>query len=227
MGAMGAGAAVRPAACDPHAAGGPAARRVPGWAVRAAGTWGRGAGPAGTRPRGGVRGRKAGGAVAAADGGAAPSGGAQGTAQWHDARMGKENPTMEECLQWRFWNLWGGTSRCRQVLNRAPQSAVGGPHYVFRCPDLMDKRLLALARLLCPLGEAQMDLPTMDALARMPIAYPELLAMETNQLAIRLIELRLAANVGEDVASTVLRNPTLLLQAHVHEEEDAAPGGHP
>jgi len=120
---------------------------------------------------------------------------------------------MEECLTWRFWNLWGGTSRCRQYLSRAPQSPSGGPHYVFRCPDLMDKRLLALARLLCPLGETQMDLPTMDALARMPIAHPELLALETNQVALRLIQLRLKASAAEDVAKAVIRNPPLLLPA--------------
>lgn len=133
--------------------------------------------------------------------------------EWHDNRMGsegfgKQGATMEETLVWRFWREWGGNKHCRAMINGAPQRPSGGRNYVYRVPEMMEERLLALRRLLCPNND-DMTLEMLEHIMRIPIKEPRVLSLSAAEMAQRIVELRFVTRTN--IVNLVIQEPEVLM----------------
>mmetsp|Transcript_18791 Transcript_18791/g.52362 ORF Transcript_18791/g.52362 Transcript_18791/m.52362 type:complete len:219 (-) Transcript_18791:260-916(-) len=132
---------------------------------------------------------------------------------WADNRigsggMGKEGASMEEALVWRFWREWGGNKHCRAMINGAPTKPSGGRNYVYRNPQMMEERLLALRRLVCPRDE-DMTRDLLEHIMRIPIKEPRILSLSPSEMAMRIVELRFLTR--QDVVQLIIFEPQVLM----------------
>ena len=105
----------------------------------------------------------------------------------------KGTSTRAEDLKVRFWNLWGGSKRCREVMTKSDRRSV------YRTPERLE---LAVLRL-------DVFAPFLDAPLLLHGA-PELLAFDTDEIVRRLVKMKEVFPSG-DVGFVCTGTPELLL----------------
>lgn len=105
----------------------------------------------------------------------------------------KGTSTREEDLKVRFWNLWGGSKKCRDVMTKSGRGSV------YRDPQRLERAVLALDRVV----------PFVDAPLLLHRA-PELLEMETEELVRRLAKMKWLFP-KQDVGFVATQTPELLM----------------
>jgi len=106
----------------------------------------------------------------------------------------KGTSTREGDIIARFWNLWGGSNRCRQILTKSARDSI------YRTPGRLEAKLLALDRVF----------PFLDV----PLFIhkePRLFEVDTNELIIRVAKCRDVFRSGS-VAHVVTLAPGILLE---------------
>ena len=94
----------------------------------------------------------------------------------------------------RFWNLWGGSNRCRQILTKSSRESI------YRTPARLEAKLLALDRVF----------PFLDVPLFMH-KDPRLFEVETNELIVRIAKCRDVFKSGS-VSHVVTLAPGILLE---------------
>ena len=94
----------------------------------------------------------------------------------------------------RFWNLWGGSNRCRQILTKSSRESI------YRTPERLEAKLLALDRVF----------PFLDVPLFMH-KDPRLFEVETNELIVRIAKCRDVFKSGS-VSHVVTLAPGILLE---------------
>jgi len=105
----------------------------------------------------------------------------------------KGTSTREEDLKVRFWNLWGGSKKCRDVMTKSGRGSV------YRDPQRLERAVLALDRVV----------PFVDAPLLLHRA-PELLEMDTEELVRRLAKMKWLFP-KQDVGFVATQTPELLM----------------
>ena len=93
----------------------------------------------------------------------------------------------------RFWNLWGGSKKCRDVMTKSARGSV------YRDPARLERAVLALDRVV----------PFVDAPLLLHRA-PELLEMDTEELVRRLVKMKWLFP-KRDVGFLATQTPELLM----------------
>lgn len=104
----------------------------------------------------------------------------------------KGTSTRAEDLKVRFWNLWGGSKQCRDVMVKSARDSV------YRNPERLERAVLNLDRVA----------PFVDSPLLLHRA-PELLAMETEEIVRRLVKMKDV--IPRDVGFVATQTPALLL----------------
>lgn len=104
----------------------------------------------------------------------------------------KGTSTREDDLKVRFWNLWGGSKTCREVMVKSARDSV------YRNPEGLERAVLSLDRVA----------PFVDSPLLLHRA-PELLAMPTGEIVRRLVKMRDV--IPRDVGFVATQMPALLL----------------
>ena len=105
----------------------------------------------------------------------------------------KGTSTRAEDLKVRFWNLWGGSKRCREVMTKSDRRSV------YRTPERLELAVLRLDDVA----------PFLDAPLLLHGA-PELLAFDTDEIVRRLVKMKEVFPSG-DVGFVCTGTPELLL----------------
>ena len=105
----------------------------------------------------------------------------------------KGTSTRDEDLKVRFWNLWGGSKKCRDVMTKSARGSV------YRDPARLERAVLALDRVV----------PFVDAPLLLHRA-PELLEMDTEELVRRLVKMKWLFP-KRDVGFLATQTPELLM----------------
>ena len=105
----------------------------------------------------------------------------------------KGTSTRTEDLKVRFWNLWGGSKRCRDVMTKSDRKSV------YRTPERLELAVLRLDEVA----------PFLDAPLLLHGA-PELLAYDTDEIVRRLVKMKEVFPSG-DVGFVCTGTPELLL----------------
>jgi hypothetical protein len=106
----------------------------------------------------------------------------------------KGTSTREGDIIARFWNLWGGSNRCRQILTKSARDSI------YRTPGRLEAKLLALDRVF----------PFLDVPLFMH-KEPRLFEVDTNELIMRVAKCRDVFRSGS-VAHAVTLAPGILLE---------------
>ena len=106
----------------------------------------------------------------------------------------KGTSTRMEDIVARFWNLWGGSNRCRQILTKSSRESI------YRTPARLEAKLLALDRVF----------PFLDVPLFMH-KDPRLFEVETNELIVRIAKCRDVFKSGS-VSHVVTLAPGILLE---------------
>ena len=106
----------------------------------------------------------------------------------------KGTSTREGDIIARFWNLWGGSNRCRQILTKSARDSI------YRTPGRLEAKLLALDRVF----------PFLDVPLFMH-KEPRLFEVDTNELIMRVAKCRDVFRSGS-VAHVVTLAPGILLE---------------
>lgn len=105
----------------------------------------------------------------------------------------KGTSTRAEDLKVRFWNLWGGSKRCREVMTKSDRRSV------YRTPERLELAVLRLDAV-APFVDAPLLLH----------GAPELLALDTDEIVRRLVKMKEVFPSG-DVGFVCTGTPELLL----------------
>lgn len=114
-------------------------------------------------------------------------------AKWSVQGTLKGTSTRAEDLKVRFWNLWGGSKRCREVMTKSDRRSV------YRTPERLELAVLRLDAV-APFVDAPLLLH----------GAPELLAFDTDEIVRRLVKMKEVFPSG-DVGFVCTGTPELLL----------------